>query len=281
MLAIGRLLAPKYIFICTQRLLYRMSHSHSICVFDSNRASGYWHAPIYRKISQHVSDGYAVVYILEQDTRATVRRMSKMGFDVGDHIQSGALTLIDNDIFYSPLIPSATIIEQWYKLFSNIEKRNSFKGFVAMGMPSESFFTSPVHQERLVEYESTVAKSYDGGVEAICCYTTQLVNRMPLKQLIRLLNAHQNTSHADSLRKWDDSMALLIARTGLSEALGTRAAELLLDILAHDHPENENDIVYQPTRFEEKLVKVMGMTATQIIFEKIRSQFTKETVYQV
>ena len=256
-----------------------MSHSHSIYVFDSNRASGYWHAPIYRKISHHVSDGYAVVYILEQDTKATVRRMSKMGFDVEDYIQSGALTLIDNDIFYSPSIPITTLIEQWYKVFSNIEKRNSFKGFVAMGMPSESFFRSPVHQKRLVEYESTVAKSYDGSVEAMCCYTTQLVNSMPLKHLIRLLNAHQNNAHADSLRKWNDSSALLIARAGLSEALGTRATELLLDILAQDHPENENDIVYHPTRFEEKLIKVMGMTAAQIIFEKLRSQFTKETVF--
>jgi hypothetical protein len=143
-----------------------LGHSHSICIFEADWPKrDYWRAPVYKKITQYISDGYAVIYILESDAITTIRHMSKMGIEVEDYVESGALTIISNDVFYSPHVASPILIEQWQKLFSNIEKKyGKPKGFVAIGMPTSSFFTSLSYQEHLVEYESTVAEKYDGSL---------------------------------------------------------------------------------------------------------------------
>ena len=262
-----------------------MGHSHSICIFGTDLPErDYWRAPIYKKISDYISKGYAVVYILESDAITTIRLMSKMGIEVEDYVESGALTIISNEIFYSPVVASPVLIEQWYKLFSNIEKKNGRpKGFVAMGMPTSSFFTSLAHQEHLVEYESTVAENYDGSIEAICCYTTESMDILPLKHIMGLLNAHQNTAHRDyMLKEWSNSRRLSIIKRGVDEALGSDASRSsLLSILGHDCGVNGEDTTIScPDRFEENLRKELcSSTAVEVIVGKVKAEFKREIVF--
>jgi len=241
----------------------------------------YWHAPIYKKICHYISKGYAVIYILESDAITTIRRMSKMGIEVEDYVESGALTIISNDIFYSPQVASPILIEQWHKLFSNIEKKNGKpKGFVAMGMPTSSFFSSLSHQEHLVEYETAVAEKYDGNIEAICCYTTESMDYMPFKHIIGLLNAHQNTAHRDyALNQWSNSRALSIIKRSLNEALGSHGSRLLLNILSHDCGLNGEDAILCASRFEENLRKVLCSSEAGNIIEKVKAEFMKDVVF--
>jgi hypothetical protein len=241
----------------------------------------YWHAPIYKKITHYISKGYAVIYILESDAITTIRHMSKMGIEVEDYVESGALTIISNDIFYSPHVATPILIEQWQKLFSNIEKKNGKpKGFVAIGMPSSSFFTSLSYQEQLVEYESAVAEKYNGSIEAICCYTTELMDYMPLKHIIGLLNAHQNTVHRDyALNQWNNSRALTIVKRTLNEAFGSHGSRLLMDILNHDCGLNGADTVLCPYRFEENLRKVLCSSTAGNILEKIKAELMKDVAF--
>ena len=260
-----------------------MEHSHSICIFETDLPErDYWHGPIYNKISHYISKGYAVIYVLESDAISTIRRMSKMGIEVEDYVESGALTIISNDIFYSPLVASPILIEQWYKLFTNIEKKMGRpKGFVAMGMPTGSFFTSIAHQQHLIEYESAFAENYDGSIEAICCYTIESIDYMPLKHIIGLLKAHQNTVHRDyTLKQWSNSRGLSIIKRGLSEALGSHASKLLLSILSNHYGLNGEDAILCPDRFEENLRKVLLCSgAAEIILEKVKAEFIKEFVF--
>jgi hypothetical protein len=243
----------------------------------------YWHAPIYNKISDYISKGYAVIYILESDALTAIRRMSKMGIEVEEYIESGALTIISNDIFYSPLVTSTVLMEQWYKLFSNIEKKNGRpKGFVAMGMPSNSFFTSLAHQEHLVEYESAVAKNYDGSIEAICCYTAKSIKRMPLKHIIGLLNAHQNTAHRDyTLREWSRPRGVSIIKRAMNKALGSHDSVFsLTNIFSLDFDElSGEDATLWLEQFEENLKKVLCSNAVELIVEKIKAEFMEEITF--
>jgi hypothetical protein len=265
-----------------EKFLRLLEHSHSICIFETNLPErDYWHGPIYKKISYYISKGYAVIYILESDAITTIRRMSKMGMEVEDYVESGALTIISNDIFYSPAVTSPIMIEQWYKLFTNIEKKSGRpKGFVAMGMPTSSFFTSLAHQQHLIEYESAVAENYNGSIEAICCYTTESMGCMPLKHIIGLLNAHQNTVHRDyTLKQWSNSRGLSIIKRGLNEALGSHASKLLLSILSHNYGLNREDAISCPDRLEENLRKVLCSSAAEIILERVKAEFMKEFVF--
>ena len=207
--------------------------------------------------------------------------MSKMGIEVEDYVESGALTIISNDVFYSPHVASPILIEQWQKLFSNIEKKNGKpKGFVAMGMPTSSFFTSLAHQQRLIEYESAVAENYDGSLEAICCYTTKLMNYMPLKHIIGLLNAHQNTVHRDhALSQWTGSRALNIVKRTMNEAFGSHCSGMLIDMLNHDRGLNGENTVLCSHLFEENLRKVLCSSAAENIIEKIKAELMKDIAF--
>ncbi|HEU4605899.1 MAG TPA: MEDS domain-containing protein [Nitrososphaera sp.] len=258
-----------------------LRHSHSICVFDSSERKNYWHVPIYQKVRDYIADGYSVIYILEPEVQATIQQMSSVGIEAQDHVVSGALTIISNDIFYSPLVASPILIEQWYKLFENIEKKNGKpKGFVAIGMPSSSFFTSLLYQEHLVEYESTVAKSYDGGVEALCCYTTRLMENMPLRHIVGILNAHQNIAHRDlSLSQWSAASGMTILKNGLIDALGTGGAEILFNALRRTLDINEDDVILRPNDFENSLRTVLGSTAAEITLEKLKGTFNKNIAF--
>jgi hypothetical protein len=259
-----------------------LGHSHSICIFDTNlQKKDYWHAPIYEKIKHYISNGYAVFYVLEADSIATVRRMSRMGIEVEDFVESGALTIINNDVFYSPQVASPILIEQWRKLFSNIVKKNGKpKGFVAIGMPSSAFFTSLSNQRDLVEYESSAAAWYDGSIEAICCYTTELLDCMPLKYVIKLLNSHQNTVHRKYLLKqWTNSRALSIIESSLNDSLGSHGMELLWTRLSLNGGLFEEDAGLCFSQLDHMLRKALCSRTAKFILEKLKVELMKDVVF--
>ncbi|GEM_PF-1657228 len=259
------------------------THSHSIYVFDARVPDRiYWMSHIYAKIRQHILDGYAVIYVMEQDVTAAVQHMTKIsGFEVEDYIGSGALTIISNKDFYSHSVREEVLLDQWYKLISYVERKSGkFRGFVAIGMPVDSFFRSAISQEHLIRYEATVASRYDGTVEAVCCYTTEAIEKMPLRYIMGLLNAHQNTAHRESVMKeWTVSRGVSIIRRGLDSALGSQVSELVFAMLMRDFEMKPAAIVSHPDQFENKLRILYGEHAADIIIAKIKEELISEIVF--
>lgn len=261
-----------------------VGHSHSICVFDSDaKEEYYWQPQIFRKVIDYISKGYAVAYVVEQNETAAVQRFSRLGFPVEDHVESGALTIISRDLFYSPDVRGHLLNEQWAKVFSAAEKKRgkeNVKGFVGIGMPADSFFASETYRQRLVDYESLVADSYTGALEALCCYTTDMFDKMSLKNIMMLLNAHQNTAHRDGqLKRWTGERSLEIVRTGLNEALGQGVSELIFSILLKDFGMDRDAMVAFPDRLENKLLFLFGSSAADIVMGKIKKEFKKAAAY--
>jgi hypothetical protein len=261
-----------------------MGHSHSIYIFDSNaEEKRYWQPQVFQRLVDFMSGGFCVVYVAEKDETATVQHFSRLGFPVEDYIESGALTIINKDLFYSPEIRGHLLTEQWAKVFSAVEKkrgRENIKGFVGIGMPAESFFVSEMYQQRLVDYEGLVAETYNGAVEAMCCYTTEMFDRMSLKFIMMLLNAHQHTAHRNGeLKMWTNERCIEIIRNGLNEALGTGVAELIFSILLKDFGMDKNAMVAYPDRLESKLRFLLGASAADIVISKVKKEFKKATAY--
>jgi hypothetical protein len=104
---------------------------------------------------------------------------------------------------------------------------------------------------------------------------------MPLKHIIGLLNAHQNTAHSDyALNQWSNSRALSIIKRSLNEALGSHRSGLLLNILSRDCGLNGEDAVLSHSRFEENLKKVLCSSAAENIIEKVKAKFMKDIVFR-
>lgn len=261
-----------------------MGHSHSIYVFDTDTVqTDHWQTQFCRRIGEYISKGYAAVYVVGQDDTATVQNFTRMGFPVEDHIESGALTLINRDFFYSPNVSGHLLNEQWAKVFSAVERkrgRENIKGFVGIGMPSDSFLVSEMFQQRLVDYEALVADKYDGSIEAMCCYTCEMLDKMPLKYIIMLLNAHQSTAHSNGqLKNWDNERSIGIIQNGLNEALGPGVSELVFAMLLRDFGMDGDAMVTFPDRFESKLRILLGTSAAEIVLEKIKTELKKAVKY--
>jgi len=261
-----------------------LGHSHSIYVFDSNPSrTDPWCNNIYDQIVQHISAGYAVVYVGEQDEIATLRRFVRIGFPVEDFIQSGYLTIISKDTFYSPIFKASVLLEQWSKIFSNIEKRigsSELKGIVGIGMPTDSYFISDSSQQRLVEYESLAADKYEGAIEAMCIYTTDLIFRMPLRHVIRLLNAHQNTAHKGGILKpWNTERGLALVRKSFDASLGNNVSEMVFSILLRDFEMQPEAMIIHPDSFERKLQILLGGTAAEIVLNTLTIELKKDIAY--
>jgi len=263
-----------------------LAHSHSICVFDAEaQMNKYWKSSIHQKISRAISEGFAVIYVMEQNETSTIRHFLKMGIPVEDYIESGTLTIINKDLFYSPSITSNVLTEQWTKLFSNIDKklgRRNYRGFVAIGMPADSFFSSEISQQRLVEYESVVAAKYDGSFEAMCCYTMQSIDKMPLKNIIMLLNAHQNTAHRDGeLKKWNQARGIDIVKKGLNEALGPNVGDMVFKILLRDFEMDTVDMISYPDKLENKIRILFASSGGELVLKKIKAEFKKQIEFEL
>ena len=261
-----------------------MGHSHSIYVFDSDaKEEQNWQPQIFSRVIDYITKGYAVAFVVEKNETATVRHFSRLGFPVEDHVESGALTIINRDVFYSPDVRGHLLSEQWAKVFSAAEKKRgkeNIKGFVAIGMPADSFFVSEMYRQRLVDYEALVADNYTGAIEAMCCYTTDMFDKMSLKNIMMLLNAHQNTAHRDGeLKRWTGERSLEIVRTGLNEALGQGVSELIFSILLKDFGLDKNAMVAFPDRLESKLLFLLGSSAADIVIGKMKKEFKKAAAY--
>jgi hypothetical protein len=242
-----------------------------------------WGNDIAHKIIKHISEGYAVAYVVSEDETAAIQQFADLKIPVQDYISNGSLTIVGRDTFYSPFVPSNVLLEQWSKLFASIEKRSgngSFKGFVAAGMPADSFFISEIDNRQLVQYESLAAEKYDGSLEALCIYTTQMVQSMPLRHILSLLNAHQNTGHRRGmLREWNVVRSYSLLKQGLDAALGPHVSEMVRQMLARDIGIEEQALVSHPDELERRLELLLGQSAAMVVTSHVKTRIIDDILY--
>lgn len=259
---------------------------------EGKRLKSYYH--FYEKIAHYLSRGYAVIYVVESDiTKAVINLSKTCAIEIEEYIEKGALTLIDANSFYSPSetrFDWELLVAQWQKVISSVSKKGKFKKVMVMGMPHAAFFDSRENQQKLIEYEEQVAKHYDGGVQVFCCYTKELIDKLPLGYLLRLLAAHQDT--ANSSNDDDDNQGRFgrnnqnISRTidlieeGLTEALGKETCALVLKTLKLIYKIDRNKIVWDPENFEEKIRRMIGKETADPVMRIIAERIKAEIVIQ-
>ena len=245
--------------------------------------SNAWESEIYQKISEHVSNEYAIVYVGDESEQDSILHFSQLGIPAEDLIEKGMLTIINRDTFYSPFVPTKMLLNQWDKLFASIRKNalhHTVKGFMAMGMPAESFFLSDVDRQQLVNYETLAAENYDGDWDAMCVYTTNAIERMALRHLVSLLNAHQNTGHSNGiLKEWNSKRALTLIKRGLESALGTHVTEMVLAIIVREFENNEDALALRPQDLERKLELLLGETGADLVINHIKKEISNDILF--
>ena len=262
---------------------------------EPERLTSYYH--FYEKIAFYLSKGYAVIYVVESDVTKAVINLSKAcAIEIEEYIEKGALTIIDANSFYSPSetrFDWEILVAQWQKVISSVSKKGKFKRVMVMGMPHASFFDSRENQKKLIEYEEQVAKHYDGTLQVFCCYTKELIDKLPLGYLLRLLAAHQDTAISNNNNNQGsfDTNNQNVQRTidlieeGLTEALGKETCVLVLKTLKLIYRIDRDKIVWDPESFEEKMMRMLGKEAAQsvlrIIAERIKAEIVIPTIDRI
>lgn len=258
---------------------------------EGKRLNSYYY--FYEKIAHYLSQGYAVIYVVESDiTKAVINLSKTCAIEIEEYIEKGALTLIDANSFYSPSetrFDWELLVAQWQKVISYVSKKGKFKRVMVMGMPHAAFFDSRENQQKLIEYEEQVAKHYDGSVQVFCCYTKELIDKLPLGYLLRLLVAHQDTAISSNDNNNQGSFGRNnqnIARTidlieeGLTEALGKETCALVLKTLKLIYKIDRNKIVWDPENFEEKIRRMIGKETADPVMRIIAERIKAEIVIQ-
>ena len=283
-----------------------MAHTHSlVCIAgqllpsssslhltsEQERLIPYHH--FYDKIALYLSQGYAVIYVLESDITKVIRNLSKAcAIEIEEYIEKGALTIIDANSFYSPAetrLDYNILLAQWQKIISSVSKRGKFRGVMVMGMPHAAFFDSRENQQKLIEYEEQVAKHYDGSLQVFCCYKKELIDKLPLGYLLRLLAAHQDTAISSNRNNNQGSFGtnnqnvqrtIDLIEEGLAEAVGKETSALVLKTLKLIYKIDRDKIVSDPETFEEKIRKMLGKEAADPVLRMIAERIKGKIVIQ-
>ena len=244
-----------------------MKHSHSICVLREDNDGA-----LYGKVSAYLSEGYSVVYAVESSTKDTIQRMNDAGIKAENYIDNNALTVLDRNAVYSQTntnnFECRLLLERWGQIISQVVNqngKNNFRGIAVMGMP-EPFFETAMNHQKLVEYEHLASKGLDSNIEAICCYTQRSVASLPLRHLVSLLNAHQNTLvGVEEYDEWAPTNVLDMLSMGLEKALGKTTSKPVFEAIRSVHNIDERIVVSQPEILESAIQKIFSDSASTIL----------------
>jgi hypothetical protein len=266
---------------------------------ERKRLKSYSYYYFYEKIAHYLSQGYAVIYVVESDiTKAVINLSKTCAIEIEEYIEKGALTLIDANSFYSPSetrFDWELLVAQWQKVISSVSKKGKFKRVMVMGMPHAAFFDSRENQQKLIEYEEQVAKHYDGGVQVFCCYTKELIDKLPLGYLLRLLAAHQDTAISNNNNNDNNDnnnqgsfgrnnqnipRTIDLIEEGLAEALGKETCALVMKTLKLIYKIDRDKIVWDPENFEEKIRRMIGKETADPVMRIIAERIKTDIVIQ-
>jgi hypothetical protein len=256
------------------------SVEHSLCLLEGESSF----PALYDMINQYISEGYAVIYSVENDPTRVLFQMTSLGIRAENLIQNGSLKLVDKSIFFSPekiKLHNQELLNSWQSLISSLK---NFKWVLCIG--SNDIFLETDKREELLEYEKTLAIS-GMSLEIVCCYNTNLMANLCLRYLIKILNLHQFTLHHHHSQfvyhEWHPRKLVELLARSMNKALGEESSHRLLNILKMFY-KIDDLTTSQDMNFEDPIRALLGDSANVILntlVEELKKEiaFTKANSY--
>jgi hypothetical protein len=232
---------------------------HSLCLLEGESSF----PALYDMINQYLSEGYAVIYSVENDPNRVLMQMTRLGIRAESLIQNGSLKLVDKSIFFSSdkiEHNNQQLLNSWQSLISSLK---NFKWVLCIG--SNDIFLETDKKEELLEYEKTLAIS-GMPLEIVCCYNTNLMANLRLGYLIKILNLHQFTLHHHHSQfvydEWRPSKLVELLARSMNKAVGEESSHRLLNILKMVY---KIDDLTKDMNFEGPIRELLGDSANVIL----------------
>src|SRR5215472_11611427 len=204
------------------------SVEHSLCLLEGESSF----PALYDMINQYLSEGYAVIYSVENDPNRVIIKMTSLGIRAENLIHNGSLKLLDKSAFFSEDTTkhhNEELMNSWRSLLSSLK---GFKWVLCIG--SNDIFLESEKTEELLEYEKKLAIS-EMSLEIVCCYDTNLMTNLCLGYLIKILNLHQFTLHHHYSQfvyhEWHPSKLVELLSRCMNNAVGKESSHRLLNTL--------------------------------------------------
>lgn len=253
-----------------------LRQTHSLCLLENPSD----HTSIYQMIGKYLAAGYGVIYAVEPDPRRVIQNMARIGIEPERYIENGMLSVLSNESVYgsdSGNLDPHRVLESWLSLTSKMMEDTKAKGVVAIGS-IDTFIKGGQHRES-VEYEKSVGKKFQTPIEAVCCYTTDSINDMPVSALIAILNAHEYTIHDNcEYSQWESNKIRSVLSSAFNKVLGNTTSDLVLKTLKMTYKLDENTIISRPELLEDVLGRFFKDSST-IILAAVLSNLKKEAAF--
>jgi hypothetical protein len=229
---------------------------HSLCLLEGESSF----PALYDMMNQYISEGYAVIYSVENDPNMVQMQMTRLGMRAESLIQNGSLKLVDRRIFFS----SDKIEHNNQQLLNSyISGLKNFKWVLCIG--SNDIFLETGKREELLEYEKTLETS-GMSIEIVCCYNTNLMANLRLGYLIKILNLHQFTLHHHHSQfvydEWSPTKLVELLARSMNKAVGEESSHRLLNIIKMVY---KIDDTTKDMNFEGPIRELLGDSANVIL----------------
>lgn len=257
-------------------------YPHSLCIIYSSASYSF----LYKNIDDHLSNGYGVIYAAETNPTKVLQHMKKIVERAENHIENGALTIIDRDRFFAAektQLDSHKLLNSWHSLILRTKRRSpKFKGILLVSAPSPLFFETRRengNHDRLVNYERLIGKKFGKGIEMICCYPSKSISKLPFSYLVSVLSSHQCTIHNGWFYyQWHPNNIVAFVHEGFDRMLGEGTSNLIFKTLKLCYKIDEEMVISQPQLFEDKVRRISGDSA-DTVFETITGALRKEIAF--
>jgi hypothetical protein len=232
---------------------------------------------VYKKISEYISDGFAVIYIVECEPARAISRMIGGVEKAKEYVESQALTVIDRDSFF--LSPEGKrfndmALEAIAKLHKSLSEK--FKGVLLVRKPVLPSPCSAQDYQNLVLLEKQASSLIREPDECICCYDSKSLSNMPLIHLVHLIQAHPYVIRANGTDYYSsDGLAFTLIKRALDKFFGEESAYMVIRTLKLIYHMDEEFIVANPDIFENTIRKMFKLSSKEMldtISEEIRAE---------
>jgi KaiC/GvpD/RAD55 family RecA-like ATPase len=246
---------------------------HSLCLLEGESSF----PALYDMINQYLSEGYAVIYSVENDPTRVLMQMTRLGIRAENLIQNGSLKLVDKSVFFpsDKIGHNKELLDSWQSLISSLK---NFKWVLCIG--SNDVFLEADKREELLDYEKTLAVS-GMSIEIVCCYNTNLMANLCLAYLIKILNLHQFTLHHHHSQfvyhEWRPSKIVELLARSMNKALGEESSYRLLNILKMVY-KIDDLTTSKDMNFEDPIRELLGDSA-KIILNNLVEEIKKDITF--
>lgn len=244
---------------------------HAACIVDLD-GSGF--SAIYSRIHQYLLKGYAVAYVAEDNTATAIQNIKNSGVDVDHFLPTGALQVIDRDLYYNPNkeLEPQKLLDQFSKIVTQVDFQK-FKGMLGIGSAGPAFFQIG-KLEPLLEYEHKIGKRFKVPVEIICCYRSNDIRQLEFSHLVSVITSHAYviTSEGTEHKGLNSDAIISFIAAGINKSLCANISDIILKTLEIAYGIKKERIISQPRIFKNALEKALGITSSRIVLAEIENE---------